>query len=85
MTTDTQPASNTLSKKDLRKGVYNKLERALSEYRGQMKEKRLEAFLKKASRTIANQLCKGVKKKKDKKKKKEKLTVDIKQAGVGTA
>ncbi len=72
------------SKKDLRKTISEKIETALAEYKGSFKEKRFAANVKKASRLFANDLEKGMKKKKDKnKKKKNKIKAEILNATNG--
>ena len=44
------------SKKKIRERLYNKLAAALDEYKGLMKEKKFTAHLKKASRSIADDI-----------------------------
>ena len=86
MTTETTKPTASHSKKDTRKDIYSKLESALGEYKDRLKEKRLKSFLKKASRTLCNDLEKGKKKTADKKKKKKKEPKKAKAASVlGTA
>lgn len=84
MSKETTTAVAGTSKKDTRKLIYEKLEAALSEYKSSLKEKRFAANLKKVSRLLANDITKGLKKKKDKvKKKKEKLKKEVLNATNG--
>lgn len=57
------------SGKEIRQRIFDKMSAALEEFKANIKEKRFEASLKKAARTLANDLEKGVKKVKDKAKK----------------
>ena len=84
MSKETTTASAVTSKKDARKVIYDKLDAALSEYKSSVKEKRFTANLKKASRILAADIAKGLKKKKDKvKKKEEKMKKEVLNATNG--
>lgn len=61
-----------VSRKELRKVIYNKLEGALSEYKDMVKEKRFTSNLKKASKLFAADIAKASNKLNGKPKKKEK-------------
>lgn len=93
MSTETIATVEKPSKKDARRQIYQKLEQALGEYRSQMKEKRFETNLKKASRLFAAELAKNKKNKakeektrnKKAKKKKEEFATNILNSANGIA
>lgn len=57
------------ARKETRQRIFEKMSAALEEYKANITEKRFAANLKKAARTLANDLEKGVKKVKEKAKK----------------
>ena len=93
MSTEMIATADVPSKKDARRLIYQKLEQALGEYRSQMKEKRFESNLKKASRLFAAELAKKKKNKvkenkaktKKAKKKKEEFAENILNSANGIA
>ena len=64
------------SRKEIRQRIFNKMCEALEEYKANLKEKRFTATLKKASRQLANDLEKGLKKQKAKVKKQKVKTAN---------
>ena len=93
MSTEAIVITDKPSRKDTRRQIYQKLEQALGDYRSQMKDKRFENSLKKASRLFAAELAKKKKnrakegKAKDKKakKKKEDFATNILNSANGIA
>jgi len=73
MTETTEKTSPKLSKKDARKIVYEKFSNALAEYRTNVKEKKFDSNLKKASKLFAADIAKAVAKQKQKLKKPAKI------------
>jgi len=73
MTETTEKTSLKLSKKEARKIVYEKLSGALAEYRANVKEKKFDSNLKKASKLFAADIAKAVAKQKQKLKKPAKI------------
>jgi len=73
MTETTEKTSPKLSKKEARKIVYEKLSGALAEYRANVKEKKFDSNLKKASKLFAADIAKAVAKQKQKLKKPAKI------------
>ena len=63
MNTITVAPAPKISKKDARRIIYEKLAGALAEYKSNLKEKRFDANLKKASNLFAGDLVKAMKKK----------------------
>ena len=63
MSTLITPLNKKLSKKDVRKIVYDKLENAFAEFRSNLKEKKFSNKLKKASRLFATDIAKAISKK----------------------
>jgi hypothetical protein len=72
MTTTLSPVPKKLSKKQVRKMIYEKLSGALAEYRAGVKEKKFETHLKQASKLFASDIAKTIGKKKEKTEKKAK-------------
>ncbi len=72
MSTTSALSSPKLSKKELRKLLFDKISGALAEYREGMKEKRFTSNLKKASKLFAADIAKTIGKKKEKAPKKVK-------------
>lgn len=58
--------SGKKGRKDLRKTIAAKLENSLEEFRGELKEKKFKAAIKRASKLLANDLYVKAKKKKEK-------------------
>lgn len=73
MTETTEKASSRLSKKEARKIVYEKFSVALAEYKANVKEKKFDSNLKKASKLFAADIAKAVAKQKQKLKKPAKI------------
>jgi len=73
MTETTEKTSPKLSKKDARKIVYEKFSNALAEYRTNVKEKKFDSNLRKASKLFAADIAKAVAKQKQKLKKPAKI------------
>jgi len=73
MTETTEKTSPKLSKKEARKIVYEKLSGALAEYRANVKEKKFDSNLKKASKLFAADIAKALAKQKQKLKKPAKI------------
>jgi hypothetical protein len=73
MTETTEKTSPKLSKKEARKIVYEKLSGALAEYKANVKEKKFDSNLKKASKLFAADIAKAVAKQKQKLKKPAKI------------
>jgi len=73
MTETTEKTSPKLSKKEARKIVYEKLSNALAEYKANVKEKKFDSNLKKASRLFAADIAKAIAKQKQKLKKPAKI------------
>ena len=73
MTETKEKTSPKLSKKEARKIVYEKLSGALAEYRANVKEKKFDSNLKKASKLFAADIAKAVAKQKQKLKKPAKI------------
>ena len=73
MTETTEKTSLKLSKKEARKIVYEKLSGALAEYRANVKEKKFDSNLKKASKLFAADIAKAVAKQRQKLKKPAKI------------
>jgi len=73
MTETTEKTSPKLSKKEARRIVYEKLSGALAEYRANVKEKKFDSNLKKASKLFAADIAKAVAKQKQKLKKPAKI------------
>jgi hypothetical protein len=59
--TDNNLPAKKVSKKDLRKQVFEKLAAALSEYKAGINEKKFDNRLKKVSRIFAQDIAKAVK------------------------
>lgn len=72
MSTTLSTVPQKLSKKEIRKQVYERLAGALSEFKGSIKEKRFQNNLKKASKLFASDIAKTIGRKKDKPKKEAK-------------
>jgi len=73
MTETKEKTSPKLSKKEARKIVYEKLSGALAEYRANVKEKKFDSNLKKASKLFAADIAKALAKQKQKLKKPAKI------------
>jgi hypothetical protein len=73
MTETTEKTSPKLSKKDARKIVYERFSNALAEYRANVKEKKFDSNLRKASKLFAADIAKAVAKQKQKLKKPAKI------------
>ena len=73
MTETTEKTSPKLSKIEARKIVYEKLSGALAEYRANVKEKKFDSNLKKASKLFAADIAKALAKQKQKLKKPAKI------------
>lgn len=73
MTETTEKTSPKLSKKEARKIVYEKLSTALAEYKANLKEKKFDSNLRKASKLFAADIAKAVAKQKQKLKKPAKI------------
>jgi hypothetical protein len=73
MTETTEKASSGLSKKEARKIVYEKFSVALAEYKANVKEKKFDSNLRKASKLFAADIAKAVAKQKQKLKKPAKI------------
>ena len=73
MTEITEKTSPKLSKKEARKIVYEKFSHALAEYKANLKEKKFDSNLKKASKLFAADIAKAVAKQKQKLKKPAKI------------
>ena len=73
MTETTEKTSPKLSKKEARKIVYEKLSGALAEYKANVKEKKFDSNLKKASKLFAADIAKAFAKQKQKLKKPAKI------------
>lgn len=73
MSTSLSPVPQKLSKKEIRKQVYEKLVGALSDYKSSIKEKKFENNLKKASKLFASDIAKTIGRKKHKPKKEAKI------------
>jgi hypothetical protein len=73
MTETTEKTSTKLSKKDARKIVYERFSNALAEYRANVKEKKFDSNLRKASKLFAADIAKAVAKQKQKLKKPAKI------------
>jgi hypothetical protein len=73
MTETTEKTSPKFSKKDARKIVYEKFSNALAEYKADLKEKRFDSNLKKASKLFAADIAKAVARQKQKLKKPAKI------------
>lgn len=58
--------TNKKGRKDFRKVIAAKLESGLEEFRGDLKEKKFKAAIKRASKLLANDLYEKAKKKKEK-------------------
>jgi len=69
MTETTEKAAPKLSKKEARKIVYEKLSNALAEYKANLKEKKFDSNLKKASKLFAADIAKAIAKQKQQLKK----------------
>jgi hypothetical protein len=63
MSTTITPINKKLSKKEVRKLVYQKLESAFAEFRTSLKEKKFSKNLKKASRLFVADIEKAINKK----------------------
>ena len=63
MTETTEKTSPKLSKKEARKIVYEKLSNALAEYKANVKEKKFDSNLKKASKLFAADIAKALRSK----------------------
>ena len=73
MSTTLSPVPKKLSKKQVRKQIYEKLLGALAEFRNGVKEKKFESRIKKASKMFASDIAKTIgKKQKPEKKAKKK-------------
>ncbi len=68
--TENNPSSTKVSKKQLRKQVYEKLASALAEFKSSINEKKFDSRLKKVSKIFAVDIAKAVKNGKQKNKKK---------------
>ncbi len=64
------------SKKETRKEVFEKLSGALAEYKSNLNEKKFETKLKKASKLVATEIVKSIKK--DRKNGHSKKIIDVK-------
>jgi len=73
MTEITEKTSPKLSKKEARKIVYEKFSHALAEYKANLKEKKFDSNLKKASKLFAADIAKALAKQKQKLKKPAKI------------
>jgi hypothetical protein len=73
MTETTGKTSPKLSKKEARKIVYEKFSNALAEYKANLKEKRFDSNLRKASKLFAADIAKAVAKQKQQLKKPAKI------------
>jgi len=73
MTETTEKPSSKLSKKEARRIVYEKLSHALAEYKANVKEKKFDSNLRKASKLFAADIAKAVAKQKQKLKKPAKI------------
>lgn len=71
--TETTEKTSKLSKKEARKIVYEKFSSALAEYKANLKEKKFDSNLKKASKLFAADIAKAVAKQKQQLKKPAKI------------
>lgn len=71
--------SKKLTKKEVRQVVYEKLSRALTEFKPNFKEKKFESNLKKASKLFASDLAKSIGKKVPAAKPKKAKTKEVKE------
>ena len=72
MSTKEAPVAGKVSKKQVRQTVYEKLALALSEYKSELKNKRFESNLKKASKLFAADIARAGKQNANKTKAKKK-------------
>ena len=73
MTETTEKTSPKLSKKEARKIVYEKFSNALAEYKANLKEKKFDTNLKKASKLFAADIAKAIARQKQQLKKPAKI------------
>jgi hypothetical protein len=88
MTETTEKTSPKFSKKDARKILYEKFSNALAEYKADLKEKRFDSNLKKASKLFAADIAKAVARQKQKLKKPAKIKAvknDLPERGASEA